>query len=227
MTTIQIPVGPWSVRPGWGIAVDLTPPQLANARRVRTVRKLVVAALGLVVLACGAGYFVAGRDKASAQDDFAGVQVQTTQLNSRLAKYDTTVHIQSTVAAVRQQISMAMTGDVSTDELLTRIRAALPDGMTIGQASVTVSLASVAAGTTTGLDDTSHPRIGDVTISGTSNQLADVSSFVERLQQQSGVVDVIPTSNAAGEDGVQYSITFGFTDQLRSHAYDLTQGATK
>jgi type IV pilus assembly protein PilN len=232
MTAIQIPVGPWSVRPGWGISVNLTPPQLANARRVRTVRKLVVTGLGLIVLACGAGYFLAGRDQASARDALAEQQVQTMQLNSQLAKYDTTVRLQSTVAAVRQQISTAMAGDVSTDDLLARVRAALPGDMTIQQVSVTVSLASATAATPdgtdgTGLNDAGHARIGDVTISGTSHDLGDLSEFVEHLQLESGIVDVIPTSNAAGPDGVQYSLTFGFTDQLRTHAYDLAQGANK
>ena len=40
MTTVQTApqpaVGPWTVRPGWGIAVDLTPPQLVKSRKVRT-----------------------------------------------------------------------------------------------------------------------------------------------------------------------------------------------
>jgi hypothetical protein len=231
-SAVHTPVGPWSVRPGWGIAVDLTPPQILKTRRVRTVRKLVAGGLGLIVVACVAGYFPAAHERAAAQDALAGVQQQTTQLHSDLAKYDSTTRIQSTVSGVRQQISTVMTGDVSTDELLARIHAALPADMTIQQASVTVSLAGVAGATpdaagTPGLDDTSHPRIGDVTIGGTSRELADLSTFVERLQRLTGIVDVIPTTNAADKTGVQYGVTFGITDQLKTHAYDLTQAGTK
>lgn len=228
MTTFQTRVGPWTVRPGWGIAVDLTPPQLAKERRVRSVRKLVAAGLGLVVAGCAAAYVLATREHAAAQDALAQVQVQTTQVQADLGNYDSTVEIQSTVAGVRQQISAAMSGDVATDELLARIRAALPGDMTVEQASVTVSLASVAATTpATGLEDSSHPRIGDITLSGTGHTLSDLSEFVAHLQEQPGFVDIVPTSNTAGQGSVEYNLTLGFTDQLRTHLFDVTQAGTK
>jgi Tfp pilus assembly protein PilN len=233
MTAIQMrPVGPWNVRPGWGVAVNLTPPQLVTARRLRTVRKLIAAGVGVVVIGCGAGYFLAARDHSDAQNAVAGVQVQTAQLQSELAKYSTTTKIQSTTSAVRQQISQVMTGDVATDALLAQIRAALPANMSIQAASVTVSQVGVDAATadttgTTGLSDPRYPRIGDITITGTGQDLATVSAFVAKLQGLRGLVDVVPTSNAADTTGVQWTIALGFTDQLRTHAYDITQAGTK
>jgi hypothetical protein len=226
MTTVRItPVGPWNVRPGWGIAVNLTPPQLVSQRRVRTVRKLVAIGLGLVVLGCGAGYYTAARDKSNAENAYASVQAQGSQLKADLDKYTDTTKLQSAVAGVRGQISSVMSGDVATDALIAEIRAALPGDMTIQQAAVTVSQAGVAAvpDTTgaTGLSDPRYPRIGDIALTGTGQTLSDVSEFVTKLQTLRGLVDVVPTSNAAGKTGVQWSITLGFTDQLRTHAFDL------
>jgi hypothetical protein len=233
MTTVRItPVGPWNVRPGWGIAVNLTPPQLVTQRRVRTVRKLVAAGLGLVVLGCGAGYYLAASDKSDAQNAVASVGVQTAQLKSDLDKYSSTTKLQSTVTAVRQQISLIMGGDVASDEILAQIRAALPGDMTIQQASVTVSQASVAGAApdttgTTGLEDPRYPRIGDISLGGSAQTLSDVPEFVAKLQSLRGFVDVIPTSSAASKTGVTYTIALGFTDQLRTHAYDITQDGAK
>ena len=78
------------------------------------------------------------------------MQLQTAQLHSDLAKYATITRIHATVAGVRQQISTVLAGDVATDELLARIRAALPADMTIQQASVTVSLTGVTAAAAAG-----------------------------------------------------------------------------
>jgi Tfp pilus assembly protein PilN len=233
MTAIQMrPVGPWNVRPGWGVAVNLTPPQLVTARRLRTVRKLIASGVGVVVLGCGAGYFLADRQHADAENAVASVQVQTAQLQAELAKYSSTTKIQSAVSGMRQEISAIMTGDVASDALLAQIRAALPANVSIQAVSVVVSQAGVAAATpdtagTTGLSDPRYPRIGDISITGNGQTLADVSAFVAKLQGLRGLVDVIPTSNAADKTGVQYSITLGFTDQLRTHAYDITQAGTK
>ena len=42
MTTLLKRSDPWTVQPGWGIHVDLTPPELLTARQLRTVRRAVV-----------------------------------------------------------------------------------------------------------------------------------------------------------------------------------------
>ena len=226
MTTLRVATapavvpfaGPWTLRPGWGIAVDLTPPQLLATRKARTVRKLVAAGLGLIVAALVAGYFVAARDRASAQDSLAGAQVRGAQLHANLDSFADITRIHGTVVSVRQQLSTVLAGNVAIDELLARIRAALPGDMTMQSASVTVSLtgAIAAGGGGAGLNDPEHPRIGNVALNGTSHDLGDLSEFVEHLQRQAGLVDVVPLTNTADKSGGAYSVALGFTDELQS-----------
>ena len=49
MTTLLDPPAaqpaPWSVMPGWGVVVDLTPPELIDLRRLRGLRRAI--AIGL------------------------------------------------------------------------------------------------------------------------------------------------------------------------------------
>ena len=48
MTMTSPPVQLWSAMPGWGIAADLTPPEIINARQLKLLRKLLGG--GLVAL---------------------------------------------------------------------------------------------------------------------------------------------------------------------------------
>ena len=55
MTATPPPAQLWSTMPGWGIAADLTPPELINSRALKTLRKWLGAGLVVLLLACIAG----------------------------------------------------------------------------------------------------------------------------------------------------------------------------
>lgn len=228
MTALLRRSDPWTVQPGWGIFVDLTPPELMNARQLRTVRRAVVAGLVAVLLLLAGAYFVADRDRSSAEDELANAQLTTTQLQQQQHKYLGITEIKGTVLQIRTQIAGLMQGDVATDSLLQRIGAAAPAGVELQTVSVTISAAGVAgaqaqAGGST-IDVTTHARIGTVTLNGTASRMDAVSTFVDRLSAIAGVLDVVPTSNSQGKDGGQFTVTLGLDDQLLTHHFDVKGG---
>jgi hypothetical protein len=228
MTSLMRRTEPWSVHPGWGIFVDLTPPELLTSRRIRLLRKGIVSALAVVVVLCAGGYVLAARQRSTTETGLANAQLQTTQLQTQAHRYDDVTQIQGTVKQVQAQIADALHGDVAVDQLIARIRGALPKNMTIRQVAVSLSLAGVNDGTGTAatgtIDQNGHSRIGTITLSGDSSAIDDLSAFVDRIGAIRGAVDVVPTSNTRSDQGVQYTLSLGFDDQLLTHEFDAKGG---
>lgn len=224
----------WTSMPGWGIAADLTPPELINTRRLQVLRKLMAAGLVLLLLVCAGGYYLAAREKVSAVADLQMAQDRTTELERVGRSYSSVVAIQGSVAQVQTQVAQVMGGDVDLVALMVLLESNLPSTMVIKQEAITISPAGIAAagGTatsaTTGsvLDTSGLPRIGTITISGTGQALDDLSDYIDRLQTVTGLVDVLPVSNTASATGreTQFSLTIGLTNALLSHRFDIGGG---
>lgn len=218
----------WSAMPGWGIAADLIPPELINARRLKVLRRLMAVGVVLLLIGCGAGYYLAARENLSAASDLGAIQDQTLELQKEGRGYADVVAIQGSVNQVRAQIAQVMKGDVDLVALIGAIQTNLPTTMTISQESITISTSAVAGGTATGagLDTSGLPRIGTISLNGTGQTLDDLSEYVDRLRTIAGLVDIIPLSNISSVDGVgtQYAITIGLTNLLLSHRYDIGTG---
>ena len=229
MTALLRRNDPWTVQPGWGIFVDLTPPELLTARQLRTVRRAVVAGLVAVVLLLAGGYFVVNRDRSAAEDVLANAQLSTAQLQQQQHKYAGITQIKGTLLQIRTQVAGLMQGDVAVDSLLGTIGTAQPVGVELQTVAVTISAAGVAGaqaqtGGGSAIDVTTHARIGTVTLNGTTSRMDAVSTFVDRLSRMRGVLDVVPTSNSQGQDGGQFTITLGLDDQLLTHYFDVKGG---
>ena len=229
--TTAAPPGLWTVLPGWGIAADLTPPELINARHLKTLRRLMAVGIVLLLAICTGGYVLAVRDNMSATAELASVQDNTVALQQVSRSYSGVVAIQGSIKQVQDQVAEAMTGDVDLVALMVLLESNLPKTMTISQESVTISTAGVvgAAGPAagSGLGDSGLPRIGTITMSGTGRTLDDVSEYVDRLQAVNGLVDVLPVSNTkagTGNSGTQFNITIGLTNVLLSHRFDVGGG---
>jgi hypothetical protein len=234
-TTIEQPTL-WSSTPGWGIAADLTPPELINSRQLKVLRKLM--ALGMVALlaVCAGGYYVAMRENSVASADLVSVQDRTLQLQGVGRGYSDVVAIQGSVTQVQTQIALVMGGDVDLVELMDTLHSSLPPTMTIEQEAITISTAGVAgaagAAPTGGLDTSGLARIGTITMSGTGQSINDLAEYVDLLTAVPGLVDVVPVSNSSAgtiteaDTGTttQYNITIGLTDALLSHRFDVGAG---
>lgn len=217
----------WTSLPGWGIAADLTPPELVNARQLTVLRKLMAVGLVLLLLACGGGYYLAAHEKSQATADLEAAQGQTEQLQRVGRSYSSVVAIQGSVSQVQSQVAEVMGGDVDLVALMVMLESNLPKTMTITQESILINTAAVvgATGVTagSGLDTSGLPRIGSITITGTGRSLDDLSDYIDSLQTVAGLVDVLPISNTASADkaATQFSLTIGLTNVLLSHRFDV------
>ena len=220
----------WTSMPGWGIAADLTPPELINSRQLSVLRKLMALGLVLLLAACAGGYYLAARDNDDAAADLAAAQSRTAQLERVGRSYSSVVAIQGSVSQVQAQVAQVMGADVDLVALMVVLVSNLPETMVIQQESITISPAGVAATTGvaagSGLDTSGLPRIGTITISGTGKALDDLSEYIDHLQTIPGLVDVLPVSNtaASGTSGTEFSLTIGLTNKLLSHRFDVGGG---
>ena len=216
MTAVTRSQQQWNARPGWGIAADLTPPELLAARRRQKQRKIIAAALAALLVLCGAGYVLTVRQHNSARDSVTFAHDQTAALQAQAKAYSNVTQIETKVSQIDKQLAAVLASDVDFAGLMRTLRAALPGTMTIK--SVSVSLATGVA--TASASTSAHPVIGTVILGGSALTYVDVSHYVDTLSTTAGVVDVVPTSAQASKSGVQYNITFNITDQLLTHRYD-------
>jgi hypothetical protein len=222
---MSAPAQLWSTMPGWGIAADLTPPELINARELRTLRKWIAAGLVVLLMACIAGHLAASRQNNAASAQLAEVNAQTAQLQAGVGKYASVTQIQGNVSHIQAQIATLMGADVDLATLMGRVRSALPAAMSITSETVTISLAAAAAPTGTGSGPSAI--IGTVTLSGTGRALDNLATYVEHLQAIAGVVDVNPTTNVFGGRITHYSLSLSLTAVALSHRFDVSTKRTK
>jgi hypothetical protein len=222
--TLEVPANTpsWSSMPGWTIVGDLTPPELINARRLHTLRRFIVVGLGIVVVLCAVAYAYALIQHSRATDDLDSASAQTTQLQVETNKYSGITRIENTVSGVKTQIAAVMVDDVDTAGLIQQLRKALPGTMSIQNMSITITGASAGSSNlaSSSLDLSGNALIGSVNITGSSQQLSDVASYVDNLGHIRGVTNIVPTSNQVANKVAQYTITLSLTDVLYSHHFD-------
>jgi hypothetical protein len=224
MTTATQPRELWNTMPGWGIVANLLPPEVLQARRVRTIRKIVLALLCFLLILAAAGYAYAFMQSRSAGQGLAAEQSRTSQLIAEQHKYSGVTQIQGTVDKVQSQLSTLLAGDVDVSGVLGQVLAKVPAGSVISQVTVTLAVPSQGAAAsqsgTTSLDTSGHLHIGTITLTGQMPQLTDVSTFVDGLSGITGVVEPFPTTNATTDKGAGFNVQVTLTDQLLSHRFD-------
>jgi len=228
MTTMQ-PRELWSTMPGWGIVANLIPPELLQARRARALRKLVTAALCLLLLLAGAGGGYAMLRSHEAAQSLAAEQSRTSQLIVEQNRYRSVTEIEGNVAQVRTQLATLMTMDVDSAALLGSLLEQLPPGASVTQLALTLAAPTPTVANNIGasaLDTSGQPHIGTVTMSGQARTVADVAVLVDRLSGLKGVVDPYPTTNTVNDTGAQFTIQLSVNNSLLSHRYDLSSTAS-
>lgn len=213
----------WSTMPGWGITSNLLPPELIAARRLRVVRKMIVAALVLVVALGAAGYGYGMYQQSGAQSALSAEQARTAQLLVQQQKYQEVVTISGSIAQIKGQLATLMTGDVDVAKLVGVVAARQPHGGSITQLQATVVSDPTQPSTDSGasvFDSSGQTHIGTMSITGTARNMPEVAAFVNQLGKAPGIVGVFPTSQTTSTHAVQYTIQLTLTDKLLTHRFD-------
>lgn len=211
----------WASMPGWGITVNLLPPEVLAGRRVRTLRKVTAIVLLVVVLLSIAAYAWEFWQTHQAAAQLASAQATTAQLDSQQAKYAPVVAVEADSAHVKQELQTVKVGDVDLAPLVRHIVSVNPNPNGVTKLALDVTAAAVqsgssvaASGTSGTLDTSGRTHIGDITVTGNVRTVNEVAAYVNRLSVIPGIVEVIPTSQQVGTAGMDYSITMTMTDQL-------------
>ena len=215
----------WTIRPGWGIAANLTPPELVSSYRLRRLQERIVLAVCLVALFAAGGFAYGFWRSHQASNDLQTAQSRATSLQHQIARYGSVTRIQGSVSQVRTQLASLLSDDVDVATLMGRIQAARPGGVAI----TTLTISLDGAGTSTNssatsgsLDTSGAEHIGTIEIDGTGRQIDDLPKFVDAVAAIPGFVDVLPTSNATQAVGTKFALTVTLTDKLLTHRFDLS-----
>jgi type IV pilus assembly protein PilN len=212
----------WSSMPGWGIAVNMLPPEIIAARRIRVIHKMLISALAVIVVLGLLGFGYAYWQVHSASSGLTAVQSQTTQLESQQVKYNPVLVLQAEIAHIAEELTTLTTNTVNLPHLVLQVAALAPHPGQLTKIDVEV-LAAAPANTsgatpdnTGSLDSSGLPHIGVITVGGTVRSVADVAAYARALNALPGIVEVFPTSAQASTGGLSYTIEMTMTDQLLS-----------
>ena len=95
----------WSAMPGWGIAADLTPRELRNARELKVLRNLMAIGIAVLLLIGAVGYYLAAHENSVASADLAAVADRTVELRAVGEDFADVVSIEHSIANAEAQIS--------------------------------------------------------------------------------------------------------------------------
>ena len=232
--TLERPmVHPWESRPGWGISVDLTPPEVLGARHARVLKRMIALGLVLTAVVCAGVTLMALDDKAAAQDSYDAAQARTTELQAGAGAYDEVTMLSGVTAGIAAQIATLMKNDVDFAQLMSLIRDGLPPRVTITNESILLAPVETAVAPPADAGDPAEVDapptapvvdgpviIGSISLAGTGKEIKDLAPFVATLNHLPGVVDVVPTSTIQTDTGMTFTLSMNITDELYTHLYD-------
>lgn len=230
MSTLMDAETPLATVPCWDIKVDLTPPEVVASRQLKSMRRVaVLVILVLVIIAVGV-YSSALYVHKRAASELAQENATTASLEASRATYSDVTVITKSIAVVRGQVAELMTSDVDLAGLLAPIRAALSGDMNISAMQLSIepigAPASSAAGNVS-LDTSGRQPLATVTVSGQAKDFDDISEFTGRLKKVKGLVDIDPVNNTSAASGFQFTVTFTVTQERLSHRYSTGRSGSK
>lgn len=221
--------------------VNLLPPEILEARRLRRTQVGLAFGLTGVLVALGAVFYQHVQDRDAAQRDLTAAQAQTATLQAAQAKYADVPRVVGAIDAAEQARGSAMANDVEWYRTLTNFSLTLPGNVWFTSLTVQVNGPQVAATTgtapaapTTATSPTAPTvpgpgsTIGTVQVAGTALDHPDVASWLDVLARQPGLADAYFSSSTKAKIGsksvVNFTSTANITQDALSHRYDRKQG---
>jgi Tfp pilus assembly protein PilN len=208
--------------------VNLLPPEITQAHRLRRTKAGLAAGLVVVIGAIGGAYVTQVNAKNAAQDNLTAEQATGAKLQAEQAKY---ADVPRTIAAIDKAETMretAMANDIEWYRSLTNVSLTLPSKVWLTTLTLQVGAAGGAAASTTPASTGLTGGVGTVTAVGTAMDHPDVATWLDVLARQPGMSDAYFSSSKKKEVGaktvVDFSSTATVTDEALSHRYDRKQG---
>ncbi|MDQ1643652.1 MAG: type pilus assembly protein PilN [Actinomycetota bacterium] len=207
--------------------VNLLPPEIEQARRVRKVQGglgvAVVAALAVV-----AGLFVLANNQVNAaNDDLASSKATGTQLEATAAQYSDVPLVYAQVDAAEAQLSRAMGKEIRWSFFLNDLSLKTPNRVWLSEMTVATTDASAVApaASATYLS----PGIGTVQLIGHAKEYKDVATWLDTLAKQKGFAQPYFTNAAREKIGdvntVHFDSKVSITEDALSKRYIQKAGS--
>jgi Tfp pilus assembly protein PilN len=188
--------------------VDLLPPEIHAARRLRTVQTGMLAAVAAAVVAVGGLWLVANAEVQQEQDRLDAAETRQVDVQRQVRSLAEVDRVYREVDARKQLLSTAMGGEVQWSGYLNDLALRVPSGVWL--TNMTVSAAAPAGGTAAG--------VATINFSGSARTHNDVAVWLESLSRQRGYIDAYFTSSAEAASGATTTVNFSSSVTVTSEA---------
>ena len=210
--------------------VNLMPPEVLLGRRVRRIKRRIVIAIVMIVVASGGGLVWFKLGAAEAKSGLAAEQAAVAALRAEQQTYADLLRIDVVAKDIDTSLTSVMGNDVLWDQYLVALSNSRPDGVTL--TGVTVALDDVAdapaVGTVAGsgsLDKSGEEHLGSLTVTGLAPSHAVVAAWSDSLTEVPGflVPYILGTSVVVeGVQGIQFTIEVTLSTAIRSLRFEPT-----
>jgi Tfp pilus assembly protein PilN len=206
--------------------VNLLPPEIAEAKRLRRVQAGLGVTVAVAVVAVGALYYNAHGGVASAQDQLTQAQQESTRLQQQVTQYQNVTALKDRVSAAETNLQQAMGPQVLWSHYMSDLAVTLPGNvwLTEVQAKLGTSDGTQSPGGIAGALP-SADAIGAISLQGSALTHGDVASMLSALAKEKGFKDPFFTKSSEAvvqnttKKVAQYQMTVNLTSKALSGRY--------
>jgi Tfp pilus assembly protein PilN len=184
--------------------VNLLPPEIAEAGRLRSIQLGMGAAVAAALVVVGGLWFIAGQQVQSEQDELDAATATQATVSKQVNDLAPVAAVYAEVEDRRLLLEKALGGDVEWSQYLTDLSLTVPENVWLTSMNVTPQ----AAGTGTG---GASDAVATITFAGTAQQHDDVALWLESLAKQKGYTSVYFNSSTEKEIGTTKVVDFTST----------------
>lgn len=203
--------------------VDLLPPEVRSARRLRTTQKALAAVSAAVLLVLAGAYALARHEEGLASRELATTRASTARLQAAQAPYADVPQVYAQVDALKTARAAVMASDVLWFDHLDRFAGADPAAVWFDELH-----ASLFDADTTARDPLAPTGIGVLTVKGSGSAHPDVADWLDALDRTHGLASAgFSTSQRTDVDHhvvVAFESSTTVTPDALSHRFDAGKG---
>ena len=165
------------------VRVNLLPPEIGSARRLRRLKVGLGAGLGVVALVVAALYWQATGQVSTANEALVAAQAENTALQHQVAQYADVPAVYAQVAGAQAQLAAVQANEVHWSTYLADLSLKMPPRVWLTSMSVTENFPVTGAGQKSSGDPLAPPgTIGTVSFSGYAMTHQDVAVWLDALK---------------------------------------------
>ncbi|MCW2612219.1 MAG: type pilus assembly protein PilN [Actinomycetota bacterium] len=190
--------------------VNLLPPEIVEAGRLRSVQLSMGAAVVAALVVVGGLWVVANQQAQSEQEKLDAAAVRQATVSKQVTSLAPVAAVYNQVDQRRQLLETALGGDVQWSQYLTDLSLTIPDNVWLTSMTVSPQAATAGTGGTAGTAGTAD-QIANITFAGTALQHDDVALWLESLAKQKGYTSAYFNSSTEKVVGASTVVDFSST----------------